>query len=95
MKNHGTAAEGESLTIRQILHCHTVFSDGKMTPEEVKKHYQEKGYQVLAITDHDHYGDHRQLCDENFVAIAALETDMNQAGDMLWKLPPYLAHELV
>ena len=41
------------------LHCHTVFSDGKMTPEEVKKHYQEKGYQVLpsritittAITD--------------------------------------------
>jgi len=66
------------------LHCHTVFSDGKMTPEEVKKHYQEKGYQVLAITDHDHYGDHRQLCDENFVAIAALETDMNQAGDMLW-----------
>ena len=38
------------------LHCHTVFSDGKMTPEEVKKNYQEKGYQVLAITDHDHYG---------------------------------------
>ena len=65
------------------LHCHTVFSDGKMTPEEVKKHYQEKGYQVLAITDHDHYGDHRSLCDANFVAIAALETDMDQAGDMI------------
>ena len=23
---------------------------------------REKGYQVLAITDHDHYGDHRSLC---------------------------------
>ena len=66
------------------LHCHTTISDGKMTPEEIKRHYQERGYQVLAITDHDRYGNHSELCDENFVAIAALETEINQAGDMSW-----------
>ena len=66
------------------LHCHTTISDGKMAPEEIKRHYQERGYQVLAITDHDRYGNHSELCDENFVAIAALETEINQAGDMSW-----------
>ena len=66
------------------LHCHTVLSDGRLTPGQIKEHYQERGYQIIAFTDHNHYGDHRELCDENFIAIAALETDMNQAGDMNW-----------
>ena len=66
------------------LHCHTVFSDGKMTPEEIKRHYQEKGYQVIAFTDHDRYVDHRELSDGEFLAITALETDINQAVDMSW-----------
>ena len=26
------------------LHCHTVFSDGYKTPEEIKQMYKEKGY---------------------------------------------------
>lgn len=35
------------------LHCHSTVSDGKLTPEELKKIYKEKGYSVIAYTDHD------------------------------------------
>ena len=34
------------------LHCHTIHSDGRLTPEEVKKAYMEAGYSVVAYTDH-------------------------------------------
>ena len=32
------------------LHCHTTFSDGAFTPEEIKKTYKEHGYAVVADT---------------------------------------------
>lgn len=63
------------------LHCHTVLSDGELTAEEVKKVYQERGYQVVAFTDHRTYCNHEELNDENFLAIAAMETDINEGND--------------
>lgn len=63
------------------LHCHTVLSDGALTPEQVKELYQQKGYQIIAFTDHRVYVNHRELNDENFLAIAAMETDVNEFGD--------------
>lgn len=30
------------------LHCHTTVSDGRLTPEAVKKLYKENGYSVIA-----------------------------------------------
>lgn len=62
------------------LHCHTTRSDGKFTPEEIKNIYQEKGYQVVAFTDHNVYHNHVELNDENFVAIASFETDINDSN---------------
>ena len=50
------------------LHCHTVHSDGKLTPQEVKKLYQERGYSIIAFTDHRHYANHSELNDEGFLA---------------------------
>lgn len=38
------------------LHCHTTFSDGRKTPEEVKQLYTANGYCVVAFTDHDQGG---------------------------------------
>lgn len=38
---------------RADLHCHTTFSDGTMTPEELLNHAKELGLSALAITDHD------------------------------------------
>lgn len=63
------------------LHCHTVLSDGRLTPEEIKRVYQERGYQVVAFTDHRIYRNHEELNDENFLAIAAMETDINEEKD--------------
>ncbi len=63
------------------LHSHTTHSDGKMTPEESKKAHMEHGYSVVAFTDHDVYVNHKELTDENFVAIAAYEIGINQFPD--------------
>lgn len=49
------------------LHCHTVISDGKLTPEEVKKAYMEQGYSVVAYTDHRNYQWHKELTYEAIV----------------------------
>lgn len=63
------------------LHCHTTDSDGKYTPEEVKKLYKEEGYQILAYTDHNFYQDRSYLSDADFLAISAMEVDINDYGD--------------
>ena len=55
------------------LHMHTTISDGKFSPEEVKRQYMEKGYSVVAYTDHEVLVPHPELCDENFVAITSFE----------------------
>ena len=39
------------------LHTHTTRSDGKATPEEAVYLYQDKGYDFLAISDHDVFTD--------------------------------------
>lgn len=63
------------------LHCHTVNSDGKLTPEEIKKYYMEQGYSIVAFTDHRVYKNHSYLNDDKFLAIAALEVDINDFGN--------------
>ena len=35
------------------LHIHTTNSDGEFTTEEILKKAQEKGLEIIAITDHD------------------------------------------
>ena len=57
------------------LHCHTTFSDGKLTPEQVKEHYKKLGYSVVAFTDHDLMVCHQHLTDENFVALNGFEVE--------------------
>lgn len=66
------------------LHSHTVLSDGALTKEEVKKVYMEHGYSIIAYTDHRHYANHSELNDEDFVALAAYEVDINEFGTMPW-----------
>ena len=59
------------------LHCHTVLSDGHLTAAEVKKVYMEQGYSIIAFTDHRKYAWHKELDQEDFLAIAAYEVDIN------------------
>lgn len=55
------------------LHCHTILSDGKMTPEEVKEHYLKNGYNIVAFTDHSKFAWHKDLLSDDFLPIAGFE----------------------
>ena len=58
------------------LHCHTTLSDGCFTPVEIKRLYMDKGYSIVAYTDHREVFDHTDLCDKNFLAINSCEMDI-------------------
>jgi len=62
------------------LHCHTVNSDGKMTPEQVKAHYKANGYSIVAFTDHSKFIYHKNLDDKDFLTIGGFEADFNFYG---------------
>lgn len=55
------------------MHCHSTKSDGKMTVEELKEHYMQNGYSIIAFSDHEHLIDNSYLNDENFLAITSCE----------------------
>lgn len=55
------------------LHCHSVLSDGRKTPQELKKMYKEAGYSILAITDHERPTQHQQLSDADFLLLTGYE----------------------
>ncbi len=59
------------------LHCHTTLSDGSNTPLEIKEKYMQKGYSIVAFTDHDVFIPHRDLCDENFLALNGFEAEFH------------------
>ena len=63
------------------LHCHTVISDGKRTPEEVKEIYKKLGYSIVAYTDHDVLIPHPELCDDTFLALNGFEVEVNEPND--------------
>ena len=62
------------------LHCHTTMSDGEKTPEEIKEMYKDKGYSVVAFTDHDIFIPHPELCDDEFIALNGFEMQYNEGG---------------
>ena len=59
------------------LHCHSTFSDGEWTPEEIKENYKKQGYSVVAFTDHNLYLSHQELSDEEFLALNGVEININ------------------
>lgn len=63
------------------MHCHTTISDGKQTPEEIKKAYQSLGYDAVCYTDHEVIVGHEDLCDDNFIALHGYEVAIKQHLD--------------
>ena len=55
------------------LHSHSTLSDGKLTPEELVKNYKEKGYSILAITDHEYPCLHNEFTTQDFLMINGYE----------------------
>lgn len=62
------------------LHCHSTVSDGAKTPEELKQMYRQKGYSILAYTDHNVLIDHSDLSDDTFLALNGFELDITEVG---------------
>lgn len=59
------------------LHSHSTVSDGKYTPEEMKKNYMEHGYSIIAYTDHNILIGHNDLTDDNFLALNGFEVNFD------------------
>ena len=63
------------------FHCHSIHSDGKHTPEELKEMYKNNGYSILAITDHESPISNQDLADPDFVMIDGYEVYIRDAAD--------------
>lgn len=63
------------------LHCHTVCSDGKYTPEQIKQKYMAEGYAVVAFSDHNRILPHPELRSRDFVPLTAIEIDFNAPAE--------------
>ena len=57
------------------LHCHSHLSDGEFSPEKLRDIYREKGYSVLAVTDHNRLVEHSDLNREDFLMLTGYEVD--------------------
>lgn len=79
MKKHLLPQKGN--WYKANLHVHTTVSDGEMTPEEIKRLYSEKGYSIVAFTDHEVMVPHTELSDDDFLAITSTEISTNQRVD--------------
>ena len=60
------------------MHMHTTYSDGQLTPQEVKELYMKNGYSIVAFTDHELLMPHNYLADENFLPITSVELATNE-----------------
>lgn len=72
---------GEIKYYKVNLHCHSTFSDGKKTPEELKEFYKKHGYGAVAFTDHDIFITHNDLTDDKFVALNGFEFEISEEGE--------------
>ena len=68
------------------LHCHSTCSDGHRTPQELKVMYKDKGYSILAITDHEAPRSHSDLTDEDFIALTGYECYIRVDPSAAYKL---------
>ncbi|MBQ8994348.1 MAG: CehA/McbA family metallohydrolase [Oscillospiraceae bacterium] len=63
------------------LHCHSTYSDGCFTPEQIKEHYKSHGYHAVAFTDHDIFVPHDELRDEDFIPLHGYEIEVDEEGE--------------
>jgi predicted metal-dependent phosphoesterase TrpH len=66
--------EVEGTWYRTNLHTHTNLSDGDVNLPIRVKQYRDKGYQVLAVTDHEKTNNVAGYSDANFLLLSGMET---------------------
>ena len=73
MKNIKDLKEEDFLSGKINLHIHTNFSDGKADFESVIKNAKSKGYELIAITDHNTVDGHKKFQDDILVTGAEFD----------------------
>lgn len=74
MKRNIEGFKGRGNWYKGNLHSHTVKSDGKLTPAESVKLFQDNGYHFLCLSEHDLYTDYRREFDSpEFIILPGLE----------------------
>ena len=68
----------EGIFYKACLHVHSTASDGLMTPADIKKLYMERGYSIVAYTDHEVIVPHNELRDGQFLPITGAEISVNK-----------------
>ncbi len=66
------------------LGCFSTFSQGKLTPEQIKQVYREKGYSIVAFSETDAIFSQKQLKDETFLPITAYKTSIENYNFVLY-----------
>jgi predicted metal-dependent phosphoesterase TrpH len=66
--------EAEGKWYKANFHTHTNLSDGDVNLPVRVKQYRDKGYQVLAVTDHEKTNNVAGYSDANFLLISGMET---------------------
>lgn len=64
------------------LHCHSKYSDGRLSVEELKEEYKKRGYSIIAFTDHEHLIDNSHLNDDEFLAITSCEIAIKEDANL-------------
>jgi len=54
-------------------HCHSLFSDGRLSVRQLKDAYKGRGYQFHVFSDHDIYSNWNELNDDSFCVIQGFE----------------------
>ncbi|MBQ9080760.1 MAG: hypothetical protein IJY27_06785 [Clostridia bacterium] len=73
------------------MHCHSTISDGKQTPEEIKEYFKSRGYSAVCYTDHEVLIPHKELCDDEFIALHGFEIAVkkDEKGHTAFLMPVY------
>ncbi len=64
------------------LHNHTTTSDGRFSPDDRVRQYQEKGYDILALTDHERTNDVSAYNGNGMLVLSGMETHPPCPGAM-------------
>jgi len=64
------------------LHCHTTLSDGRLTPEEVKQFYRDRGYDFLTLTDHRLFSEPTHM-EDGLLVLKGMEADYFLPGEVV------------
>lgn len=80
--------QGNANKYKANLGAFSSFSEGTLTPSQLKEAYLSKGYSVLAVSDCEYLDDYAKLCDQNFTFITAYNTNISNYSLTLYSKTP-------